>query len=456
VTTDSLSLLLGSAFFLLYIAVSILIGVVASRRETEEDFMIAGRRVHGIVLLATMAAGWFDGVTLSIYLAYIYQFGLPALSLFIGISFGFLLFRRFAPRIKRLADKQKAYTMPEYFYHVLGKRNGIMFSIFLIVQFFGYLTINFILSGKVLSQLFPFLQHGYAVMVGGAIILSYLLLAGFKAVVRTDFYQLLIMILMTLMVAGFLAGSAEVGAADIDVGKMGAGNIIGFLVIAGFGVMVAPDIWQRLFAARDEATLKTGFGYTAIVLPVLALVITVAGLATKRQIPGIPAEDALVQAFSRLLPFGAREFGMVLLYAVSLSSSDTVTFVVSSILTRDLKNYSARFSEESMTRLTRIFMVVFVCLAAVLAIFFQRIVHIALSLGSLNLALFPVVFASIFWGLNKSAVFWSLVVVLLSVAGLSLSGSLDPETAALSLPIGFIALVGFHLVFRLRKAAVAQ
>ena len=38
---------------------------------------------------------------------------------------------------------------------------------------------------------------------------------------------------------------------------------------------------------------------------------------------------------------------MVLLYAVALSSSDTVTFVVSSIFTRDIKNYSKKYSEES-------------------------------------------------------------------------------------------------------------
>jgi solute:Na+ symporter, SSS family len=447
-----MSLALSLIFFLVYVAVSVAIGVVSSRKATEDEFMIAGRRVHGLVLMASMAAGWFDGVTLSIYMAYIYQFGLPALSLFIGISFGFLLFRHFAVRIKRLADEHQVYSMPEYFYRLLGRRNGIMFSVFLIIQFFGYLTINFILSGKVLAQLFPFLGHGLAVMAGGIIILIYLLLAGFKAVVRTDFYQLLIMVLMTVIVGTAIAGRVVVSSGDLDIEKMGIGNIIGFIVIAGFGVLVAPDIWQRLIAARDEVTLRKGFGYTAIILPILAIVITVAGLATKQRLPGIVAEDALVKGFSSLLPYGMRELGMVLLYAVSLSSSDTVTFVVSSILTRDLKNYSSRFSEDSMVRLTRIFIVLFIFGAAIIAIFYQHIIHIALSLGSLNLGLFPVVFASLFWKLNERAVFWSLAVVLLSVAGLSLTGSLDPQTAALSLPIGLLSLMLLQFVFRFREA----
>jgi SSS family solute:Na+ symporter len=453
-TSSSTSIPLGVLFFLAYVAVSVLIGVAASRKETEEEFMIAGRRVRGLLLMATMAAGWFDGVTLSIYLAYIYRFGLPALSLFVGIALGLLLFRRFAGQIKRLADEYRVYSMSEYFYRLLGKRNGIMFSIFLVVQFFGYLTINFILSGKVLAQLFPFLGHGPAVVVGGIIILIYLLLAGFKAVVRTDLYQLLIMILMTGLVAVSLTGKVEIQAADFDFAAMGIGNVLGFIVLAGFGVMVAPDMWQRLIAARDEASLRTGFAYTAGILTVLALVIAVAGVVTRRFLPGIRAEDALVRAFTDLLPYGLRELGLVLLYAVSLSSSDTVTFVVSSIVSRDLKNYSTRFTDASMVKLTQTFMVLFVLLAAALAISYQQIIHIALSLGSLNLALFPVVFASLFWKLNRTAVFWSLVVVLLSVAALSFTKSLDPETAALSLPIGIVALALFHVVFRLRKTSL--
>jgi SSS family solute:Na+ symporter len=442
---------LSVGFFLVYVAVSVVIGVVASRRETEEDFMIAGRRVRGVLLMASMAAGWFDGVTLSIYMAYVYAFGVPAISLFIGIAFGFLLFRHLAPRFKRIADEHGVYTMPEYFFRILGRRNGIMFSVFLVTQFFGYLVINFILAGKVLAHVFPFLGHGAAVIVGGVIILVYLLLAGFQAVVRTDFYQLLIMVLMTVIVATVLGGQVHVGASEFDFGKMGAGNIIGFLVIAGFGVLVAPDIWQRLIAAKDERELRRGLGYTALVLPLLALVITVAGFATKQNMPGIAAEDALVQGFSGLLPFGVRELGMVLLYAVSLSSSDTVVFVVSSIITRDLKNYTTRFGEESMVRLTRIGMLVFVLGAAAVAISYQEIIQIALSLGSLNLALFPVVFASLFWKLNEGAVFWSLVLVACGVAGLSMSGSLDPETAASSLPMGLGALLLCQFVVRVRR-----
>lgn len=333
-------MLLTLLFFFLYILAVVVIGVRAARHESEEGFMLADRRVEGVQVAATMAAGFFDATILSIYIGYVYAYGLSALWLFVGLALGFLLLRRYAVRIKRRADELRVYTMPEYFGSVLGKHNGLMFSVLLIVQFFLVLAAGLIVSGKILVLLFP-VPYALAVTIGGAVILTYLLLAGFKAVVQTDFFQLLIMILMCLTALFVLFGKATVGLGPdaFNIVGIGAGNIVGFLVIGVFGVLVAPDLWQRIFATKDEVNLKRGISYTAVILPLLALIISVVGFATKHAFPGISPEDALVTGFSHLLPFGFKEFGMVLLYAVALSSSDTVTFVVSSILTRDLKNY---------------------------------------------------------------------------------------------------------------------
>lgn len=432
---------------LTYIAVLILIGYFASRRETEDGFMIADRAVGGLQLMATMSAGYFDGVTLSIYIGYVYQFGFSALALFVGLSAGFLLFRVFAPRIKRLADQLNAYSMPEFFLSTLGKKNALMISAFLVIQYFAYLLVNFILAGKILSTLLP-LPYSIAVAVGAAIILTYLLLAGFKAVVRTDFFQLGIMICMTLAAALFFVPRIVVAPSDVGLSEIGIGNIVGFVIIASFSVMVGPDIWQRAFAARDVPSLKRGLSYSAVLLPALAVVITVAGLATKQQLPGIAPDNALVAAFSSLLPFGIMEFMLVLLYAVALSSSDTATFVLSSIITRDLKNYTKRFSEESMRKMARYLIVVAVIMAASIAMGYQRILQIAFSMASLNLGLAPVVFAAFFVTLNRTAVFGTLVVVALSVGLLAATLTLNPENSIITLPTALVALPLFEVIAR--------
>lgn len=436
-------------FFATYVGISVLIGYLSSRHETEDGFMIADRQVHGVQLVATMSAGYFDGVTLSIYIAYVYQFGFAALALFVGLSIGFIVFRLFAPRIKRMADESNAYSMPEFFLHVLGKKNALMISLILLTQYFAYLLVNFILAGKVLSTLFPTVPYAVAVGIGGIIILTYLLMAGFKAVVRTDFFQFAVMICMVLSAAAFFGPKVTISPADISLGRIGAGNVVGFLIIASFSVMVGPDLWQRAFAARDIPTLKRGLTFSALVLPILAVIITVVGLATKQQVPGISPDNALITAFSRLLPFGFMEFMLVLLYAVALSSSDTATFVLSSIITRDLKNYTTRFSEESMRKMTRYLLIGSVLVTATIAMRYQQILQIAFSMASLNLGLVPVVFASFLFKLNRTAVFCTLILVCLSVVALASTFTLNPETSIITLPTAFVALPLFEVVARL-------
>ncbi|HLD02267.1 MAG TPA: sodium:solute symporter family protein [Candidatus Nanoarchaeia archaeon] len=438
---------LAIIFFLAYIAIVVIIGLVSSRKESEEDFMIADRKVQGFQVAATMSAGLFDGATLSIYLAYVYQYGFSAVWLFVGIALGFFLLRKYASRIKEKADSLGVYSMPEYFFKLFGKRNGLMFSLFIVIAFFLLLIVNLIISGKVLSAIFP-IPYYIAVIIGGVIVLTYLLLAGFKAVVRTDFFQLIIMFVMTLSVGIFLFGKTPIPVAEFNLGTLGIGNTLGFLILAGFGMMVAPDLWQRIFATKDGANLKRGLNYAAIMLLILGVVISVVGLVTKQFFPGILPEDALVTGFSNLLPIGLKELGMVFLYAVTLSSSDTVTFVVSSIITRDIKNYTRRYSNESMRKLTRFFMVFFVALAIIIGLTYQDILALGFSMAGLNLALFPVVFGSLYWKLKQGAVFWSLVLGFLSVVVLFIGGQLNPQTAIISLPVVLLSLVIFQKIFK--------
>lgn len=445
---------LSIIFFLIYIAIVVVIGIVSSRKESEDDFMIAERKVEGVQVAATMSAGFFDGSVLAIYLAYIYQYGFSAIWLFVGLALGFLLLKKYAGKIKQKADELKVYSMPEYFFRILGKKNGLMFSFFLVLQFFLLLIVNLIISGKVLAAIFP-IPYFLAVIIGGLIVLTYLLLAGFKAVIRTDFFQLIIMFIMTLTVGIFLLGKTHIPISEFNLGTLGAGNIIGFLILAGFGIMVAPDLWQRIFATKDQKNLKRGLNYSVIILLMLGVVISVVGLATKQFFPNIVPEDALVTGFSHLLPFGLKELGMVLLYAVALSSSDTVTFVVSSIFTRDLKNYSAKYTDESMKKLTRFFMVVFILLGALVAIFYQNILALGFSLASLNLALFPVVFGSLYWKLKQRAVFWSLVLGFLSIVVLFFANQLNPQNAILSLPVVLFSLLIFQKLFKIDSAPSA-
>ena len=63
---------------------------------------------------------------------------------------------------------------------------------------------------------------------------------------------------------------------------------------------------------------------------------------------------------------------MVLLYAVSLSSSDTITFVISSILTRDIKIIQ-KVQRAINEKYHWIYMVSLTILACVVGVFYQKL-----------------------------------------------------------------------------------
>ena len=100
-------------------------------------------------------------------------------------------------------------------------------------------------------------------------------------------------------------------------------------------------------------------------------------------------------------------------------------------------------------------MIAFVFLAVVIGIMYQNILALGFSLGSLYLALFPVVFGSLYWKLKESAVFWSLMLALLSVFILFVGNYLTPETAVISLPVALIFLIIFQKMFKGTAAIVA-
>lgn len=436
--------LLALGFLLVYVLIVVIIGIVQSRKESEEGFMIADREVGGIQLVATLSAGFFDGATLGIYTAYVYQYGLSAIWFFVGTILGFLLLIKYAYKIKEKADSLGVYSMSEYFFRIFDKKNGILFSIFILIEYLALLIVNLIIAGNIFSLIFS-TSYGFGVLIGAIIILSYLLLAGFKAVIKTDFFQLIIMFLMTFSVGAALLGKAPITLSDFNVLHIGGGDAVAFLIIGSLLIFADPAVWQRIFASKSVSVLRRSLSWASIVLFVLAFVVSIVGLITKKIFPGIPVDTALVTGFTNLLPLGLKEFGLILLYAVSLSSSDTITFVISSLFTRDLKNYTSTFSEQSMKKLTRILMIICLLIVVSIALVYKDIITLGFSLSGVVLTLIPVVIGSLHWKLDSRAVFTSLILGLLTIVVLFITKNVTPQTVIISFPVSLVTLIVFHL-----------
>ena len=97
-------------------------------------------------------------------------------------------------------------------------------------------------------------------------------------------------------------------------------------------------------------------------------------------------------------------------------------------------------------------MIIFIFIAVIVSIFYQNIISLGFSLGSLSLGLFPIVFGSFYWNLNRKAVFLTLISCLITVLILFITKQLTPETAIITLPISILVLLTSHIfIYYYRK-----
>ncbi len=363
VTLSTLDIVFIVAYFLLVV----LIAYVRSRKGAPEEFLIAGRKLGILSTLSTINATK-TGAILLIYVALLYMYGFSAMWFFIGVSAGYLLFIPFAVRLHK-AHGKKHYTLADYFFHSYGKVSGYCASAINIFVMLAWLVLNLIAGSKVLS-FFTGLSFEISAAIVAAIVLVYLLIGGFKAVVTTDILQYFAIIFILLFFAIFLLQGIKIPAADWNLWGAGAPTIFGFFILGLLGPFAAPELWQRVYAVKDVSTLKKGIFYSVIIYLMVAVVLSLIGLAIKTQFPGIDPDTALVQGFANLLPAGLMGLAVVVFFAAFMSSIDTYAYTASSSFVHDFLN----FKKAKAVRAIKIAITAIIVLGALIATAIQDLI----------------------------------------------------------------------------------
>ena len=230
-------------FIAAYFLAVIFIGYLSSRRETKEGFLIGDRNLSSINLAATLSAGFVGGGFLVLFVGIAYVFGLSAIWLVIGQALGLIIFAIFGKKIKEMGDEKKFYTLSDYFYNKFDRKTGILISIMIFLFFMGFIIIQFIAGGRILSGITTWPYH-LSVLVVGIVILFYLTLGGFKAVVKTDLFQYLVILFFMFVVGTSLLIKTSFLPSDFNILSIGIVKIIAFLLFGIFFVIIAADVWQ--------------------------------------------------------------------------------------------------------------------------------------------------------------------------------------------------------------------
>jgi solute:Na+ symporter, SSS family len=325
---------IGAYFFVL-----ILIGYFSSRKQKDEDYLIANRKLGSWSTMATLNASK-TGSILMIFVALVYVWGFSAMWYFIGMVLGVLAFLPFALRLKDKSRK-KYYTLADYFKHNFGKKSAVFVSLITIVLMFGFLVMNLIAGTKifVFFTSWPFwLCAGIMVFI----VLLYLLMGGFKAVVKTDILQYIAIVAILGLLALILFKGSIIPGSEWSLLNVDLVTVVGFFIAGFLFPFAMPDMWQRVYSSRDKKSLRNGLLLSALVYFVVALLLALVALTVKIKFPGVDPDLALIHGFANLLPAGLLGLGVVLLFAAIMSSIDTYVFTSSSAIIQDFFNFDKK------------------------------------------------------------------------------------------------------------------
>ncbi|MBT3207006.1 MAG: sodium:solute symporter family protein [Bacteroidetes bacterium] len=441
-----------SNIFLLisYAVVCIAIGIWSTFKQKDNDFLIAGRKLTTFGFVASVVAGYIGGNSLVAYTAFVYQYGLSAISLFVGTSIGFLLFIYYALRIRRIGKEKKFLTLSDWFYEKFDKRSGFVSSIMILLVYFGFLMNQFIAGSSILSSISGW-SYEFALFISGAVIVIYLSLGGFNSVIRTDIFQYLVLLVLLIMVGFVMFGEKRSHVVDLfDSSHLQISKIAAFMIYGISYVFFSAEYWQKTYAAKDDIVIKKGLRGSAILIVISGLALSLIGLYAWAYIPGLEAKDAAASGLSALLPQSLTGLGLMLVFAAIMSSADTMVFVLSTSVAKD---YVARFKtqktdEHQLKKITRIFIVIFSILSVGGAFFFRDIISLILTVTGIGFSLIPSVIASFHWKIHNVAAFASLLSGFVYILILIITGNLMSEAAVASAIVSALVLLVFQLFLR--------
>ncbi len=401
-------------FLGLYIAVLALMGLQSSRkRSSVTDFWLANRELGLGIIAVSAAASWITtsalllatGLFLLIGVGSIWVWIFPNVSALVVISM-------LTGRIKNVP----ALTQPELMEirYAPSIRAPVAVAITIMMVLFS--VVDFIGFKLVLGTFFG-VQPLYAVLIMAASVAFYVSAGGFRAVVRTDIPQYILLAGLAAFVtymavhlpsqagSSMSAAAAALGSSWWDPFSMGGvlGALV-FLLALMPGWIAEQDPWQKIWAAKDERSAKLGLigGAALMILVYLCCFLTAIGLSSRYPIPSgeVEAEMLYLKFIVDSVPPVALGLLAVGFAAASMSCTDTFATSGASCISRDIIQRYLRpeASMKEMLTINRVLVIAMIALSASIALNVASImdaVIIATVIGTTSY-FFPLI-GGIFW-----------------------------------------------------------
>ncbi len=434
---------LDIVFLVLYAVICLGIGIYASRKQKDNDYLIAGRKLGYWGFTFSILASYIGGSAIVAYSAFVYKFGISALSMFMGTAVGFLIFISYAKKIRKLGKEKEFITLSDWFFNSYNKKTGLVSALIMFFVYFGLLTNQFVAGSSILAGMSGW-SYDTSLIISGSVILSYLILGGFRSVVKTDIFQYIVLIvLFVLFIFLMFTDSTKMSLNIFNFEDMSISMTFGFVFYGVLSVFFVSEYWQRVYAANDDTVIKKGLMTSAWLIIITGFLLSMIGLYAKANLPGIASNDALAFGLRELLPKTYIGLGLILIFAAIMSSADTMIFVLATSLAKDffVRFGNNKFQTMNLAKLTRIFIILISLFSMISAYFFRDIVAVVMTISGVGFAIIPPLMATFHWKIKSSAALAALITGSVYVFVLVVTGNIVSELAVASFLVSAITMI---------------
>lgn len=368
-------------FSVLYFAV----GMYASRNVASEDeYFLAGRSFGvGAITMTLIATQLGAGMVLGTS-EEAYRFGVYGLVYNLGICIGFLLLAAgFASKLRQFNISTTAELFEVKYNSILLRRLASLLSV---------LTLGGILAGQILASrklIGTFTQdHNWIVTCFWLLVITYTMFGGLKAVVATDIFQVIVIVLIFGTVfAGVLFSQGAslpsfseltaLQATHFNPDAVSWPKLIGFLLMPILFSLIEQDLAQRFFSARTKKIAMASALFAGIFIMLFSFVPLYFGMKAKTlgMVVGVGASP-LLAVVSQLAGDIALVFIVCALIAAISSTADSLLCAMGSNIIYDFNLAPAGGSKSYAILISRAVTLVVGVGALIIAYYFDSVLDI--------------------------------------------------------------------------------
>ena len=464
----------------IYMALTIVLGLVVSKRkaakqakQSNEDFLMAGKSLGPLVLAGTLFAANTGGASTTGIATNVYSYGISACWYVIAAGIGFVLVSFIAPYFR----KAQASTVPQ----IIGKRYGKashIFTAFTSIAALFMATGAQIIATASIINVVTGLDFRTAAIVITIVVIIYTMIGGFQSVAAANLMHVIVITVGMAVAMFVMLGNQQVGGfagllakaktvtdstgASLDLlsmTKIGIPTVIGYIAMYFMTFPTGQEIVQTYCSAKDGKSAKFGSLIAGILSAVYAIVPAIIGLMAYVCIDGYasgPQKNALADATMNFAPAVVAGIVLAAVVAATMSSASGNMIGTATMFTNDVFRPYINGGKQDDAKeiwISRVVMVIVGGVGLIVALTASNIISVMMGAFALRSAgPFAAFICGLFYkNVTQRAGFISIVSGTI-VAAIWIYGLHTPWGLSAMVPGGIVALIVIFVVSAIERS----